>query len=130
MISNVELLQKIAVIAERDGRYSKEAFLFMLAALEFALSKLPKRRHLTGQELSVSIAEYTREQYGYLAGTVLNNWRLYTTRDFGEIVYLLIDAELMSKNEDDKLEDFEDVFDYKEQFSWEQMKPRKFPERF
>ena len=130
MISNIELLRKIAKISEKDGRYSKESFLFILASLEYTLSKLTKRRHLTGQELSKSIAEYAREQYGYLAKTVLNNWGLYTTLDYGEVVYLLINGGLMNKTEDDKKEDFADAYDFDDEFVWEKSKPKDFPERF
>ncbi len=130
MISNIELLRKIAKISEKDGRYSKESFLFILASLEYTLSKLTKRRHLTGQELSKGIAEYAREQYGYLAKTVLNNWGLYTTLDYGEVVYLLINGGLMNKTEDDKKEDFADAYDFDEEFVWEKSKPKDFPERF
>ena len=130
MISNIELLRKIAKISEKDGRYSKESFLFILASLEYILSKLKKRRHLTGQELSKGIAEYAREQYGYLAKTVLNNWGLYTTLDYGEVVYILINDGLMNKTEDDKKEDFADAYDFDEEFVWEKSKPKNFPERF
>ena len=130
MISNIELLRKIAKISEKDGRYSKESFLFILASLEYILSKLTKRRHLTGQELSKGIAEYAREQYGYLAKTVLNNWGLYTTLDYGEVVYLLINGGLMNKTENDKKEDFADAYDFNEEFVWEKSKPKNFPERF
>ena len=130
MFSNIELLRKIADIAEKDGRYTKEGFLFILAGLEYTLSKLPKRRHLTGQELSRGLANYAREQYGYLAKTVLNNWGLYASLDFGEIVYLLIEDGLMSKTERDKKEDFADVFNFETEFAWEKSKPKKYPERF
>ena len=130
MISNIELLRKIAEIAEKDGRYSRESFLFILAALEYTLSKLSRRRHLTGQELSKGIAEYARQQYGFLAKTVLNNWGLYTTQDYGEVVYLLINGGLMNKTEEDKKEDFSNAYDFDKEFDWEKSKPKDFPERF
>lgn len=130
MISNIELLRKISKIAEKDGRFSKEGFLFILAALEYTISKLPERRHLTGQEFSKGIAEYAREQYGYLAKTVLNNWGITTTLNYGEIVYLLIDKGLMSKTEEDKKKDFGNVYDFDDEFAWDKSKPNEFPERF
>ncbi len=130
MISNVEFLRKISEIAEKDGRYGKEAYLFILAGLEYTLSELKERRHLTGQELSWGIAAYARDQYGYLAKTVLNNWGIHKTNDFGEIVYLLIDNGLMGKTEEDRKEDFFDVFDFSKEFVWEKTKPTDFPERF
>ena len=130
MISNIELLRKISKIAENDGRFSKEGFLFILAALEYTISKLPERRHLTGEEFSRGVAEYAREQYGYLAKTVLNNWGITETLDYGEIVYLLINEGLMSKTEDDKKEDFRNVYNFNNEFAWEKSKPNEFPERF
>ncbi len=130
MISNIELLRKISEIAENDGRFSKEGFLFILAALEYTILKLPERRHLTGEEFSIGVAKYAREQYGYLAKTVLNNWGITRTIDYGEIVYLLIDFGLMSKTEEDKKEDFGDIYDFNDEFAWEKSKPKEFPERF
>jgi uncharacterized repeat protein (TIGR04138 family) len=130
MISNTELMRRISEMAEVDGRYSREGFLFVLAGLEHTLSKMKQRRHLTGQELSRGIAEYAREQYGYLAETVLNGWGFYSTIDFGEIVYLLIDAGIMNKTDEDRKEDFLDAFDFAEEFGWEKTRPRSFPERF
>lgn len=129
MISNTELLKRITKTAERDGRYSVESFLFVISGLEYTLGKLPQRRHLSGQELSRGIAEYAREQYGYLAKTVLNNWGVHATLDFGEIVYLLIHEELMNKTDEDNMDDFRNVFEFKDEFNWEKSKPRTFPER-
>ncbi len=130
MISNIELLRKIAKISEEDGRYNKESFLFILASLEYTLSKLNERRHLTGEELSRGIAEYAREQYGYLAKTVLNNWGIHNTLDYGKIVYLLINSGLMNKTEDDRIEDFAGAYDFDIEFAWDKSKPTQFPERF
>ncbi|MBN1293527.1 MAG: hypothetical protein JXB48_16930 [Candidatus Latescibacteria bacterium] len=130
MISNIELLKKITDIAEKDGRYKKEAFLFILAALEYTVSKLSERRHLTGQEFSKGIADYAREQYGYFARTVLEHWGVTCTLDFGEIVYLLIEIGLMNKTEDDKKEDFANVYKFDEEFDWPGTQSSDFPDRF
>ena len=130
MISNIELLKKITDVTEKDGRYKKEAFLFILAALEYTVSKLSERRHLTGQEFSKGIADYAREQYGYFARTVLEHWGVTCTLDFGEIVYLLIEIGLMNKTEDDKKEDFADVYDFTKEFDWPGTRSSDFPDRF
>jgi uncharacterized repeat protein (TIGR04138 family) len=129
MFSNIDLIEKISKIAESDKRYAKEGFLFVLASLEHAMVNLPVRRHLTGRELSIGIAGYAVEQYGYLAKTVLNNWGIYTTRDFGEIVYLMIEKKLMSKTEEDSVDDFNDVYKFEDEFSWGKVMPYNFPDR-
>jgi uncharacterized repeat protein (TIGR04138 family) len=103
-------------IRARAGRYHERAFLFVLAALEFEQGRLPARRHVTGAELSNACRDYAREQYGLLARTVLEHWGVRTTADFGAIVYALIDAGLLSRQDDDRLEDFHDVYAFGEAF--------------
>lgn len=129
-MNNIDLLTRISRLAEKEPRYRKEAYLFILAALEHTISQLPSVRHLTGQELSRGIAEYARHQYGYMARAVLEHWGLRTTLDYGEIVYLLIQEGLMNKTEDDKKEDFERVYEFDTEFAWDHVKPSSFPERF
>lgn len=126
MFTNTELLKKVSDIAERDGRYKKESFLFILAALENTIAKLPKRRHLSGQELSSGIVEYAREQYGYMGKLVLNNWGITITGDFGEIVYLMINENLLTRTDEDSKDDFYGVFDLDSEFEWDKIKPMGF----
>ena len=129
MFSNAEILERIAKIAEEDKRYEKEAFLFVLVALEYTISKLKVRRHLTGAELAKGIAGFAREQYGYMARTVLENWGITITMDFGEIVYLLIEHGLLTKTDTDKKEDFAEVYDFRVEFDWKRMRSPDFPDR-
>ena len=44
--------------------------------------------------------------------TVLGRWGVRTTRDFGEIVFALLGAGLLGKTEEDKIEDFDDLYDF------------------
>ncbi len=129
-MKNTEMIKRISALAERDPRYRREAYFFMLASLEYTLEQIQTVRHLSGQELSRGIAEYARHQYGWLARPVLEHWGIRSTSDFGEIVYLLIDEGLMSKTEEDRREDFDNVYDFETEFSWENSKPSRFPERF
>lgn len=69
-------------------------------------------RHLTGQQLCEAIRQYAQEQFGLMAKCVLNEWGVYKTGDFGEIVFNLIAIEQMRKTKDDRREDFDDVFDF------------------
>lgn len=117
MMTNAEILERITKISDQDTRYRKEAYLFILVALEYTLSKLDVRRHLTGQELSRGIAEFARDQYGLMAKLVLDTWGIRATLDFGEIVYLLIEHGLLSKTDKDSKEDFEDVYCFDDEFS-------------
>jgi uncharacterized repeat protein (TIGR04138 family) len=46
-----------------------------------------------------------------MARTVFARWGIQRTGDFGEIVFNLIAAGLMSKTDEDTREDFRDVYD-------------------
>lgn len=97
-------------LARSDKRYKLDAYRFTLSALHFSVSRLKKPRHLTGRELSLGLKDYAVEQYGPMARTVIESWGIRRTADIGYIVYQLIDAGLLRKDENDRLEDFENVY--------------------
>lgn len=103
-------------IAESKGKYSREAYIFVLRALEYTLSKLKVRRHVTGRELLWGISEFGRLQYGPMTKLVFEHWGITKTEHFGEIVFHMVEAGLMSKTEEDSIEDFKDVYDFEEEF--------------
>ena len=118
-----DFLERVEAVAEDDGRYRREAYLFLYAALDYVVKSLhrdqaetPAGRHVSGQELSRGIADYARLQYGPLTRAVLDHWGISRTLDFGHIVYNLIEAGMMSKTEDDRLDDFRAVYDFDEAF--------------
>ena len=47
---------------------------------------------------------------------VLSQWHVQTTRDFGEIVYLMIENDWMTSQETDRIEDFNNVYDFENVF--------------
>jgi len=102
-----------------DKRYSFDAYPFILAALDYTLEKKKnneRKRHISGQEFLDGIKEFAPAQFGPMTRSVLNHWGIRQTRDFGEIVFNMVDAGLMGKTEEDSIEDFIDVFDMDEVF--------------
>lgn len=112
----VTLEAALAEIRRRDGKYNERAYVFVLAALEYAQTKLPARRHLSGVELAWACRDFALEQFGMLANSVLTHWGIHTTEDFGHIVFILIDVGLLARQPSDRLEDFERVYDFAEVF--------------
>ncbi len=49
------------------------------------------------------------EEYGFLAEDVLNFHGIYSPAHVGELVYLMIEAKLLSASDDDSPEDFQKV---------------------
>lgn len=116
-MSDVATLEAaLAEIRRRDGKFNERAYVFVLAALEFAQTKLPARRHLTGVELAWACRDFALEQFGQLASTVLTHWGIRGTEDLGEIVFILIEVGLLARQPTDRLEDFERVYDFAEVF--------------
>lgn len=109
-------LSKIEKVMEENDQYKFEAYSFVMAALHHTVSKLPKSRHITGQELLHGIKDYVLEQFGPMARTVLNYWGIYETLDFGKIVFALVEVGILRKQPDDRLEDFDKVYDFKQAF--------------
>ncbi len=111
-----EALHSIEQIVEQDPRYKPEAYAFLFAALSYTQAKLAKPRHVTGRELLEGIRELALERYGKMAKTVFEHWGVRKTDDFGEIVFNLVDAGLLGKTEEDKKEDFKDVYNFEDAF--------------
>jgi uncharacterized repeat protein (TIGR04138 family) len=116
MKMSVDFWRAIEQIIQKDKRYKKEAYAFVMAALDFTLAKLDKPRHVTGQELLDGIREYGMEQFGPMTRAVFEYWGVKKTEDFGEIVFNMIDVGVMSKTEQDTKDDFKEVYDFEEVF--------------
>ena len=116
-MSDVATLEAaLAEIRRRDGKYNERAYVFVLAALEFAQTKLPARRHLSGVELVWACRDFALEQFGMLANSVLTHWGIRSTEDFGQIVFMLIDVGLLARQPSDRIEEFQRVYEFAEVF--------------
>ena len=109
-------IHALRTILEKDTRYPLEAYLFVLEALYFTRKKYKKKRHVTGQELCYGIRELALSRYGPMVKTVLEHWGIKKTIDFGNIVFNMVNEKVLSKTEEDSVEDFKDVYDFDDVF--------------
>lgn len=116
MKGELDFFRVIEQIVEKDPRYKSESYLFLMAALNFTVNRLDAPRHVTGQELLDGIRIYAIDQFGPMARTVLEHWGVYTTEDFGNIVFNIIDAKLLSKTQNDSIDDFKGIYDFRAVF--------------
>lgn len=114
MSSNLE--DRLKEVACRDGRYHINAYRFVYEALDYTVKQVEKKRHISGRELLEGIRNLALEQFGALAIMVFEIWGVRKTSDFGNIVFNLVEAEMMSRSEDDCREDFDEVYDFREVF--------------
>jgi uncharacterized repeat protein (TIGR04138 family) len=114
---------KLAELVRRDPRYAYEAYEFVFAALAHTQKLLGRAvpeeggeepspsHHVSGGELLEGIRDLALREYGLMARAVFHRWGIDRTDDFGEIIFNLVEASLMSKTPSDARRDFHNVFD-------------------
>lgn len=108
-------------ILETDNRFHRDAYGFMREALDFTQKIIGKEnqgkvRHVTGQELLDGIRQYSLQQFGPMAITVLEEWGIRNCKDFGDIVFNMVEIGLLAKTERDSREDFQNGYDFNDAF--------------
>lgn len=119
-----EFADTVQLICKEDSRYDRQAYNFVRLGLDHTVKELRRKdssgagrlRHVTGQELLEGLRVYALEQFGPMAKTVFNSWGVTRCRDFGDIVFNLIEYNVFSKTDGDRREDFEDLYDFDEAF--------------
>ena len=114
----------IEQIIHEDGRYPLQAVQLVREGLNCTVETLhpdadpatPQRRHVTGPELCLGLRALARDRWGLMARMVLQHWNITGTRDFGEIVFLLVDHGWMRREPHDRIEDFDHVYDFTQAF--------------
>jgi uncharacterized repeat protein (TIGR04138 family) len=125
--------QIIRDICRVDPRYARACYYFVSDALAYTVQRMRERQrhradvepepeigeacHVSGQELLEGVRDLAWERFGPLARVVFQQWGVRSTLDFGRIVFNLIEADLMSKQESDTLEDFRGGFDIETAFN-------------
>ena len=104
--------QAVCRIVENDKRYHLSAYEFISGAVSYTIHKTDRAknprgsRHISGQELVAGALAYALEQFGPLAPDVLEDWGIAEGRDIGNIVYNMIQVELLSASPEDYRSDF------------------------
>ena len=113
MVFAEEVLDRLR---QRFPRYHETAYLFILSALHHVLERLDEPRHISGRELAEGVRDLARHRFGPMARTVLAHWGIEGTSDVGEIVFALVDAGVLLKQDDDSPRDFDALYDFEEAF--------------
>ena len=108
-------------ILAHDPRFQREVYHFLRESLDFTQKIISKEnrgsvRHATGQELLDGIRQYALQQFGPMTATVLEEWGVHNCRDFGDIVFNMVEHSLLAKTESDSREDFVNSYDFTEAF--------------
>jgi len=113
-----EVVRQILVV---DGRYQHDAYAFMREGLDFTQKLISKEnrgntRHVTGQELLDGLRQYALQEFGPMAQMLLAEWGVRDCRDFGNIVFNMVEIGLLAKTDRDSHDDFQGGYDFTEAF--------------
>ena len=103
-------------LRQRNPRYMGKAYLFVLSSLHHVMEHLESPRHISGPELAEGVRSLALKEFGPMARTVLEHWGIHQTGDVGRIVFALVEEGVLVKEEEDRLDDFEDIFDFEKAF--------------
>ena len=121
--------RRMVETVERDGRYPLDAYRFLQEGLEYTVRRVhgaaamdranndpptdrdaPDPRHVGGVDLCLGLRDLAMARWGRLAKLVLNGWGVFDTRDFGEMVFVMVDNGFLQKTDADRIDDFGGVF--------------------
>lgn len=131
-MQEVSFEESLEQILAKDPRYQRDAYLFLREALDHTQKSIVKEnrgqmRHVTGQELLGGIRDYALTQFGPMVITVLEEWGIRGTRDFGELVFNMVEAGLLAKTEHDTRADFDGGYDFEDAFRKPFLPKNKLP---
>ena len=113
-----EVLEKMLA---QDSRFAREAYHFTREALDFTQKLISREnkgtvRHVTGQELLDGIRQFALQQFGPMTMTVLEEWGIRNCRDFGDIVFNMVESGLLAKTDKDTRDDFQNGYEFTDAF--------------
>lgn len=109
-------------LAQQVGTYAVDAYYFVQQGLAQTAHAVHGNRtkdacrHISGQQLAEGLRDVAVNNWGFMARTVLERWGIYSTLDFGRIVYAMIDAGIMARTDEDSIDDFRNVYDFRTAF--------------
>lgn len=123
-MQDLDFNEVVELIHKEDPRYDRKAYTFIRHGLDQTVKDLRKKdtertqrsQHVSGPELLEGLRAYALDQYGPLAKTVLNSWGINRCCDFGDLVFNLIEYNVFSKTENDRREDFSDIYTFDDAF--------------
>ena len=118
---------------EKEARESRESAAASAGAssTKSAEAGEEKPNHVSGQELLSGIRALAIEQFGPMALAVLEEWGVRRCEDFGEIVFNMVDNNLLAKTTEDSRDDFKGGYNFDDAFRqpFQPLARKKSPEQ-
>jgi len=132
-MQEVTFEEALEQILAADPRYQRDAYLFVREALDYTQkiadkeNRSPTKRagrqpspenHVTGRQLLEGIRQFALSPFGFgpMTVTVFAEWGITDCRDFGNIVFNMVGAQLLRKTETDSHADFLGGYNFEDAF--------------
>jgi len=120
-MQKIGFAEALESVVGSDPRYQRDGYIFLRDSLDFTTKQQKKIkgvsvRHVTGPELLDGVRQYALKEFGPMVMTVFDSWGIRSCEDIGHMVFNLIGAGVFGKTEQDSIEDFKNVYDFKEAF--------------
>jgi uncharacterized repeat protein (TIGR04138 family) len=112
-MNDIKISSEIKKILDKDPRFSGEAYTFVGRAVSYTIERLTEKKHVSGKEVLDGLLLLATTEYGPLAYEVLKGWGINSDKAVGQIVFNMIEHNLLSKRDEDKIEDFDLGIDFK-----------------
>ena len=100
-------------IVAKDRRYDARAYALLMDVVHYLGEG---DRHMTGEDILEEFRDRALDQYGPMAYTVLTEWGLGRCEDIGEMMFNLVEAHRIRRDEGDTPESFVGGYDFREAF--------------
>jgi len=107
--------EAVEEIVAENPKYATEAYYFVSAALRRAFENSGAdsksgSKHVSGGDLLEATRDFALEEFGPMAGAVMENWGLEEALDIGKIVFGMVEKGVLSASKNDSLDDFRQGF--------------------
>ena len=121
LMQTIGFQETIEALSREDNRYNPEAYLFLRDSLEATIKRRKKSRketspHVGAIELLEGFRLHALNEFGPMAFMVLDYWGVRVTEDVGQMVFNLVQAGIFGKTDEDTIDSFRGVFDFRESF--------------
>ena len=110
-----ETRRRINEFYDRSGKYAPDAYEFITSAVIEQVNALKEPRHLSALEVLQGVKKQLQNEFGILVKLILEKWNIKSASDIGEIIFDLIELQILSASAEDKRSDFDVEFTLAEQ---------------
>ncbi len=103
--------EAVEIALAQNPRYGRDAYGFLREVLSVTMkrrgkSKIDLEGHVSAAEILEAFRLHVLKEFGPMALTVLSYWGIHAPMDVGNMVFALVDAKFLTKNEEDTVESF------------------------